>query len=46
MSFVHPSVQVILSPTNRVIGMGRIAKATGIAVELLAVEVRSAGVIV
>jgi hypothetical protein len=46
MSYVHPSVEVILSPLKRVIGVGRMAHAAGIAVELLAIEVRAAGAIV
>lgn len=43
---IHPSVQVILSPLNRVIGVGRMVEARGIPVELLAIEVRAAGAIV
>ncbi len=43
---IHPNVQVIVSPLNRVIGVGRSVQVRGIPVELLAIEVRAAGAIV
>jgi hypothetical protein len=40
---LHPSQQVILSPLREVIGVGQVAAAAGLSVELLAVEIREAG---
>ena len=44
--YIHPTVQVILSPLDRVIGVGRVVEVRGISVELLAIEIRAAGAIV
>jgi hypothetical protein len=44
--YLHPTVQVILSPLNRVIGVGKVVEVRGIPVELLAIEIRAAGAIV
>lgn len=41
----HPLFDIVLSPLDRVVAVGRTTEAAGIAVELIAIEIRRAGAI-
>jgi hypothetical protein len=43
---LHPSQEVTLSPLRQVIGLGLVAEASGVSVELLSIEVRDAGALI
>jgi hypothetical protein len=43
---LHPSQEVILSPLREIIGVGQVAAAGGVSVELLMIEIREAGALI